>query len=189
MKKISEENLFSGNWLSIKETEYENSNGESFKWESVERKNNSTSVVIIPKLVHSDRFVLIRQFRPAINGYILGFPAGLDNNSDEEIIEELKEETGFTGIIKNKSFLIKSGSGIINDAGKVIFMEIDEYAKVNKNPKQNLETSEQIEVIVLHKNKISDFLTQVVKEGDSVGANLWYLFIGSQWIFNNEDKE
>lgn len=186
MKKITEKNLFSGEWLSLRESIYENKDGNLIKWESVVRTNNSSSVVIIPKLIPSKRFVLIKQFRPAINGYILGFPAGIDNNSDAQIIEELKEETGYTGVIKKKGPFIKSQSGIFNDFGRVVFMHINENDKVNRNPKQRLESSEDIEVIQLAHDEVKEFLLNSLKQGVSIGANLWYLFVGSDWIRNEE---
>lgn len=182
MKKITENNLYSGRWLSLKESVYENKNGDLVRWESVVRKNNSSSVVIIAKLIPSQRFVLIKQFRPAINGYILGFPAGIDNHCDSQIIKELKEETGYTGFIKHKGPLIKSQAGIINDSGRVVFVHIDENDEANKNPKQQLGASEDIEVIIIPANEIKQFLLNSIKQAVAISANLWYVFVASQWI-------
>jgi ADP-ribose pyrophosphatase len=185
MKKVTEKTLFKGNWLSLQESTFENKAGDFISWESVTRKNNSSSVVIIPKLIPSQRFILIKQFRPAINGYILGLPAGINNDSDEAIIKELKEETGYTGIIKKKSPLIKSQSGILDDFGRVIYMHIDENNAVNINPIQELDSSEDIEVFLIHQDEIENFLFNSLKQGISIGANLWYLFVASKWIRND----
>ena len=182
MKKLSERTIGSGKWLALKETVFENKHGELIKWESVERANRSSCVVIVPKLMPSNRFVLIKQYRPAIEGYILGFPAGIDNDSEEDIILELKEETGYTGTIANLSPFIKSGAGIINDRGRVVCMHIDEHASHNQNPIQDLDPSEDIEVVLLAREEIRDYLMHALKEGVSIGANLWYLFVVSEWV-------
>jgi ADP-ribose pyrophosphatase len=181
-KRISEEVLFRGRWLSIKETTYEHKSGHKFRWESVVRRKNSSSVIIIPKLIPSQRFVLIKQFRPAINGYVLGFPAGLDDDSDEQIIEELREETGFTGRIREISPVIKASSGVINDSGRIVYVHIDEHDQKNIDPEQKLESSEEIEVILIKQNEIKDYLVEANWNGIAIGANLWYMFVASEWI-------
>ncbi len=182
MRKINERFIGRGKWLSLKETVFENKHGNYIKWESVVRQNNSSCCVIIPKLVPSQRFVLIKQYRPAIESYILGFPAGLDNDSDELILEELKEETGYTGRIVQKSPFIKSGSGVMNDTGRVVYVHIDEESPVNQRPVQQLEASEDIEVVIIHREEVRDYLMHSLKRNVAIGANLWYLFVVSDWI-------
>ena len=97
MKKISEKILFEGNWLLFKESTFLSYDGKEIKWEIIERKHNGTVLIIIAKLLPSKRYVLIRQYRPAINNYIIGFPAGVSDsdNITDEALRELKEETGY----------------------------------------------------------------------------------------------
>lgn len=70
--------------------------GKTFKKEVVE---HSASVGIIP-IIDNDKILLIRQFRHAVNKYLIEIPAGKIEN-DEKPIEaakrELEEETGFNG--------------------------------------------------------------------------------------------
>jgi len=77
MKKISEKTLFEGKWLSLKEFTYLNREGKEIKWESIERKQQRIVLVIIGLLIPSNRYVLIRQYRPAVDNYVIGFPAGI----------------------------------------------------------------------------------------------------------------
>ena len=176
MKKISEKILFEGNWVSVKEILYENRDGVQIAWESVHRMKCTVGVVIVARLMPSKRFVLIKQFRPAVNGYILGFPAGLSFDNPEHALVELKEETGYTGKIVSVSPVLKTGSSLINDSGRIIGIEVDEKDPANHNPLQELEPSEDIEVCLVHKDKVMDFLKKEQADGVHIASNLWYLF-------------
>lgn len=148
------------------------------KWEIIERKNNGTVLIIIAKLLPSNRYVLIRQYRPAINNYIIGFPAGVtdDNNITEEALKELKEETGYTGKIISISTILKVNPGIMNINAHIVKAEIDEKDPLNVNPEQSLEPSEEIEVILIRKEEIIKFFQKEKERGDDIGMGLRYVF-------------
>ena len=177
MKKISEQVLFQGRWLAIYEQIYDTKKGERIAWETVRRTKSSAGVVVIAKMVPSERFILIKQFRPAINGYILGFPAGLADGDPQQAVVELKEETGYTGKVIYASPVLKTGSSIIDDNGRIIYLQVDEKLAVNKNPQQHLEPGEDIQVFLVSKAQIGDFLKENHEQGTAISANLWYLFI------------
>lgn len=183
MNKISEKILYEGNWLRFKEATYVNDRQQEFKWESIERIRENLAVVIIAKLKPSDRIILIKQYRHTIDGYVIGFPAGLikDNINDNdylnrEIIKELKEESGYLGKIVEIGPILKSNSGVMNSNSIVVQMEVDEKDPRNLEPKQELETSEKIEVILLERHQIKDFMLNEKNKGSAIGAGLWYLF-------------
>ena len=57
----------------------------------------SNGIVIAPYFEDSNELLFIREYRPAINSFEYGFPAGLieeGENIEEAIIRELAEETG-----------------------------------------------------------------------------------------------
>ena len=56
---------------------YEDEKKQIRKWEGLHRKNDAEAVIIIAKMEPSDRYIIIRQFRPPTNSYLLEFPAGL----------------------------------------------------------------------------------------------------------------
>ncbi|MEZ7892168.1 MAG: NUDIX hydrolase [Candidatus Wallbacteria bacterium] len=179
MKKISEKILYEGKWLGLKESVFVCNDGSTVKWESIEKRNYKTVLVIIARLVPSDRIVLIKQFRPPIANYIISFPAGITSLDTPEIeaMRELKEETGYTGTrVISISPVLKVNPGIINDSVQVIEIEIDETAEENKNPVQHLESSEEIEVILKNKSEIKDFLIEQSRLGIEIGAGVWYSF-------------
>ncbi|EKN43065.1 NUDIX family hydrolase, partial [Clostridium botulinum CFSAN001627] len=97
MKKLEEKILYEGKWISFKEISYLNNEEKLLKWEAVERTNTTKAVVIVAKLVPTERYVFIKQYRPAIDNYVIGFPAGLLEQEDveAEAKRELKEETGY----------------------------------------------------------------------------------------------
>lgn len=180
MKNTEERILYKGKWISLKETIYTAKNGEEVRWESIERTNTSKTVVIIAKLVPSLQYVFIKQYRPAINNYILGFPAGLieDENLEEEALRELKEETGYIGKIKSISPALYSNAALVSDTVRLVNIEIDENLEENKNPVQHLESEEEIEVLLIPKNNVKNFLIEEQKNGTAVGIGPWYVFCG-----------
>lgn len=178
MKKVEEKILYKGKWLALKETTYKSKSGEIVNWESIERTNTSNTVVIIPKLVPSNRYLMIKQYRPAINNYILGFPAGLVEGGDleKEALRELKEETGYIGKIKTISPKLYSNAALLTDTVHVVNAEIDETIEENLNPKQHLESEEEIEVVLVNKNNLKNFLLQEQAKGTAVAMGAWYVF-------------
>ena len=47
MKKIDEKTVYDGQWLSVRETIYQNKEGKELSWESVHRKRSTVGVVIV----------------------------------------------------------------------------------------------------------------------------------------------
>ena len=182
MKKIHVKVLFEGQWLSVRETIYHNKDGKELSWESVHRKRSTVGVVVVARLIPSQRFILIKQYRPAIDGYILAFPAGLGFNDPDHALVELKEETGYVGKIVDVSPVLKTGASLINDNARIVCVEVDENIPANQNPIQELEDAEDIEVFLVKKEKAKVFLLEQINQGVHVAGNLWYVFGVDQWI-------
>ncbi len=188
MKKISEQALYRGQWLDLYELTYrDEKTGTLLKWETVRRKKSAPcGVVVIAKLIPSQRFILIRQFRPAIEGFIVSFPAGLANGDPQHALVELKEETGYTGRVVSASPPLKVGSSIIDDSGRIIYVEVDEHDPANSHPQQQLEPGEVIEVLLLRPSEGREFLESEYQKGIYISSNLWYLFISSEEVGKNQ---
>jgi ADP-ribose pyrophosphatase len=182
MKKLSEKTVYDGKWLMVREAVYHNKEGKELSWECVHRKRSTVGVVIVARLMPSKRFILIKQYRPAIDGYIIAFPAGLGFNDPNHALVELKEETGYTGKIKDVSPVLKSGASLINDNARIVYVEVDEDLPANQDPVQELEDAEDIQVCLVAKDEAKDFLLQQIEQGTHVAANLWYLFAVNQLI-------
>jgi ADP-ribose pyrophosphatase len=136
----------------------------------------------LAKLIPSNQIVLIKQYRPAIEGYVLAVPAGLGFNDPEHALVELKEETGYTGKIVSVSPILKTGASLINDNARIICIEVDESLAVNQNPQQELEVGEDIQVYLVKASDALEFIRSQQEQGVYISANLWYLFGIGQWM-------
>ena len=176
MKKISEKTVYEGTWLSVHESVYENKDGIQVTWESIRRKQSTVGVIIVARLMPSKRFVLVKQFRPATHGYVLGLPAGLAFGDPNHALVELKEETGYAGKIIGVSPVLKTGSTLTNENGLIINIEVDEQDSGNQNPQQALEPGEDIEVCLVTKEEAPGFFLREQEKGTHISSALWYLF-------------
>ncbi len=183
VKNISEKVLHQGRWLSLIEIEYETHRSERLKWECVRRTKPSVSVVIVARLNPSGRFILIKQYRPAAGGYILGFPAGLSTGKLDDALRELKEETGYSGKVVDMSPMVNSHAGLVNDLGQVVYAEVDETSPENQSPQQELEPGEDITVHLLKGSEVRAFIEQQARAGVHISPGLWYLFGLGPMIF------
>jgi ADP-ribose pyrophosphatase len=176
MKKIDEKFAYKGKWVGVLEKTFECENGDKSNWEVVTRVKNPISMTMVAQMQKSKRVVLIRQYRPTIENWVVSFPAGLSESNDikKEALRELKEETGYTGIVKRVSPKLCSNAGLFSDFMHVIEIDIDERAKENVNPVTKLESSEEIEVILVEKKIIQQFLSQRMSLGDDISVGVWY---------------
>ena len=102
MKIIGKQPLWTGKFLRtvlIKYSTHCNSSNmvETRDWESVERVNCSGIVGMVP-LTDDGDVILIKQFRPPVNGYVIELPAGLcdiGETLEDAARRELIEETGY----------------------------------------------------------------------------------------------
>lgn len=176
MKKISDKTVYDGKWLSVHEIVYENASNVSLTWEAVRRKKSKIGVIVVARMKHSKKFILIKQYRPAINGYILSFPAGLGQGDPNHALVELKEETGYVGTIVSVSPVLKAGASLIDDSAYIVCAEVDEQLPENINPVQELEPAEDISVCLVTLTEANSFLLNEHKQGTQIASNLWYMF-------------
>lgn len=183
MKKIKSELLFKGKWISLFRSTFLNSRNEEYEWEHLDNTKSIHAVVMLATLKPSNRIVIIKQFRAGINKSILGMPAGMCDDyvagkSDvgKDAIRELKEETGYVGIVTEISPVMCSMPSISSGTIQFVKMNIDENLPENIKPKQELELSEDIEVILIDKDKSKEQIIALSEKEDAMMApTLWYL--------------
>lgn len=118
--------------------------------------NDCDAVMIVPRFTNGD-YVLIKQFRPAINDYIFEFPAGLidkDESIEESVKRELFEETGLN-IISQKTLVKSSYTSAGMSDESIAIQEVIVDGAMNTD---NKEENEEIEVVVLKSQDIDKFL-------------------------------
>ena len=90
--------IWEGKFLRCVLITYIDSSGTLREWESFERVNCKGIVAIVP-VTDKREVLLVRQYRPPVNGYVVEFPAGLNDRGDtleKAAQRELLEETGYT---------------------------------------------------------------------------------------------
>ena len=122
------------------------------------KHDKADGVMIIP-ITENDEFVLLKQFRPAINDYIYEFPAGLIDNGEDAIkaaTRELFEETGL--LASESEYLIKpsyTSVGMSDESVAVVKMKV--YGNIST---ENLEENEEIEVIKVPRKEAKNFVKE-----------------------------
>ena len=111
-------------------------------------------------LTPSQKFLLVKQYRPSLNAFTLEFPAGLVDAG--EFIEqaarrELLEETGHTiQTVLWISPMIASDPGLTKVGMRLLKVLVDETADEQK---RNEEDRKYIEVLKIPRASLLDFLT------------------------------
>ena len=179
-RMLEEQLLYQGRWSSLVEFSYEDEEKQIRKWEGLHRKNNAEAVIIIAKMEPSERYIIIRQFRPPTNSYILEFPAGLVDKGetrDQTAIRELSEETGYFGEVEKISPRLYSSPGILSEAVSFAHMQVDENLPDNQRPTARNEPGEFITVFKKSVDEISEFFNQEFSRGFKFDAKLYTYFL------------
>jgi len=146
-------------------------------WEAAERVNCSGIVTIVP-VTAGGELLLIRQFRPVVNNYVVEFPAGL--NDREESLEEaakreLVEETGYT----SDNFIYLSEGPISSGLSAEILSVFLAMPAVPASPEMKglypPDESEDIEVIRIPFAAPHAPLEELRKNGDLVDLKIYGL--------------
>ncbi len=90
--------VWEGKFIRCVLIKYIDSSGILREWESFERVNCNGIVAIVP-VTDKNEVLLVKQYRPPVNGYVIEFPAGLNDRGDtleDAAQRELLEETGYT---------------------------------------------------------------------------------------------
>ena len=177
---LEEQLLYQGSWSKLVEFSYEDEKKQTRKWEGLHRKNHAEAVIIIAKMKPSERYIIIRQFRPPTNSYLLEFPAGLvdkGENRDQTAIRELSEETGYVGEVQKISPRLYSSPGILSEAVSFAHVLVDENLPENQSPKAKNEPGEFITVFEKSEDEISEFFRYEINHGVKFDAKLFSYFL------------
>ena len=177
---LEEQLLYQGRWSNLVEFSYEDEKKQIRKWEGLHRKNNAEAVIIIAKMGPSERYIIIRQFRPPTNSYILEFPAGLVDRGEtreQTAIRELSEETGYVGEVEKISPRLYSSPGILSEAVSFAHVQVDENLPENQRPIAQNEPGEFITVFKKSVDEISGFFSQEISNGVKFDAKLYSYFL------------
>ena len=175
-KIVDKKVIAQGKWLSINELSWKDSEGRNRSWESSGRVNGSGAVMIIAVIKQSDELVLVKQFRPPTNQFVIEFPAGLIDDGESPAItaeRELYEETGYHGKIIEISQPAYNSPGMSGEQLIIVKMELDVEHFNDGPPESCQEESEDIETILVKRSELKDFLKREVAAGSGMDSKLW----------------
>ena len=104
----------------------------------------------------------------------------IDNGEsvEEAALRELKEETGFRGVIRTVSPPIASDPGLTNSSFHHVVVDVDGTKEENRNPVQELDEGENVSVKEVEIGSLLSVLKELDKGGVVVDARLWSLAEG-----------
>lgn len=166
---IGKEVVWEGRFLRCLRLTYRDSKGMVRQWETVERVNCDGVVAVVP-ITDNSEVILIRQFRPPVNKYVIEFPAGLNDRGEElkdAASRELLEETGYSA--GEMIFLARGplSSGSSREVLTVFLARGLEYIGAGQR-----EETEDIEVIKIPIDNIYDALTRLVEDGNYIDLKI-----------------
>ncbi len=169
MKRLKKEIIGAGKWLCLSELHYLGHDGVERTWETVARQNSRGAVGILAAMKDSGEIVLIRQYRPPVDCFVIEFPAGLidDGETPESAaIRELREETGFTGKLLEITQRAYSSPGLTDEF--LIFAKIE----VDGKTETDFDESESIETFLVKPEDLNGFIAQARSRGDAIDAKV-----------------
>lgn len=173
---IKKESMGEGNYIRIEKIFFQDEKERARVWEGCARQNSHGAVIIVPRIMPDDEYILVRQFRPPAGKYIIEFPAGLIDEGEtpaDSAPRELYEETGFEGRISRIFAPGFSSPGLSGETATFVFMEIDGTKYQNIVPQTHQEDSENIEVFRVKAAEMMDFLQKAIDSGDGIDCKLW----------------
>lgn len=177
--------LYRTKWLNLVNAEITRK-GHSYKWTyctrtNDEAKNRTNAVVIVPFIQEGDdtKIILTREYRVPIDAIELGFPSGLIDAGEtpfQAAGRELFEETGYGIIecIQEPSPMLYTSAGLTDETFCYVF------AKAECKGEATPEASEDIEILKLNINELTELLHQDIR----MSGRAWPLL--NQYIINKK---
>ena len=142
-------------------------------WEYVERCGGVSAVVIFAE--HHGKIILVEQYRTPLARRCLELPAGLvgdedDNGVEETALKELEEETGFIARRVERLGRFHSSPGMVAEGFDLV--------RAHEISPGGAKSEEDIEVHLVEREKVAEFVDTCRKRGLAVDAKLM-LLLGS----------
>ncbi|MCC8165468.1 MAG: NUDIX hydrolase [Planctomycetes bacterium] len=167
--------VHTGKFIVAKVLTWRDANGVSRKWEVADRLRDFGAVLVIPRLIRADRYIVIRQFRPPANRFLYEFPAGLIDDGEsprEAAARELREEIGYTATNLQVYPPAYTTPGLSSENVNMVLADIDEDAPENRTPTTEFDPSENIDTILVPRSDLMTFYTREADAGHAFDSKL-----------------
>jgi 8-oxo-dGTP pyrophosphatase MutT (NUDIX family) len=174
MEILSKTTKWEGSYIRIVLVTYRGRDGNEHTWEAVERIGVQGVVVIVP-VTKTRELILIRQYRPALDGYVIELPARLVE-PDEDYLDtcrrELIEETGHDS--QELSLLTEGvmSTGITSDIWKVVLARNTYEAANELKERYPPDHNEDIEAIKVPLADVAAALEIYAQKGDYIDLRI-----------------
>ena len=172
MKITKQKILHEGRYLRFLLSSYTDKNGIIRQWESFQRVNCKGIAVIVP-VTHEHEVLLVKQFRPPLDGFVIEFPAGLNDKGEtleEAARRELLEETGY---VVGELVFLTDGPMSSGASGEILTAYLAKGLKfvgVGERDK-----SEDIEVLKIPMPDLDTTLSSLREEGNYIDLKIYGL--------------
>ncbi|HBH60354.1 MAG TPA: hypothetical protein DDX85_01150 [Nitrospiraceae bacterium] len=174
MEVTGQKTLWEGRFIKTSMIYYRDHNGSERAWEAVGRINCDGIVIIIP-ITANNEVILIRQFRPVLNRYVIELPAGLIDTGEDVLYaakRELIEETGYTSDNFTHLTWGVMSTGIDTDQWRIVLasdvIEVAEDIRREFPPDE----SEDIETIKVAVDSVYETLDSYINLGDMIDLRI-----------------
>ncbi|EEA24369.1 ADP-ribose diphosphatase [Talaromyces marneffei ATCC 18224] len=169
-------------WIRLGKITYTDPLGVKRVWETAERQTrpkNSTidgvGIIAILDTPHGPEILLQKQYRPPIDKVSIEVPAGLvdEGETPEQCaVRELKEETGYVGVVEKTSTVMFHDPGLTNANSSLVHIRIDMSLPANQNPVPELEENEFIECFTVPLATLYEETKRLEEEGYGIDARV-----------------
>lgn len=121
-------------------TTYTDPTGQTRTWEHAERRTrpqgsviDGVGIVAILEKETGPELILQKQYRPPINKVTIEVPAGLvdaGESAEQAAVRELKEETGYVGVVSESSPVMFNGPSSLPTSYKMFYSPLPIYPTI-----------------------------------------------------------
>lgn len=184
INRITDTSTSETKWVALQKIEWTDQTNKSRTWEVASRKTRGSAgvdaVAMGNIILHPSKpatTILVLQYRPPVDAITVEWPAGLvdaDEKVEDAAVRELREETGYEGVVTSVSPVIAADPGMTSANMQLAMMEV-RLKEGDKEPEQQLDEGEHIERVVVPIKELYERLVEYSqKEGYMVSAKLFH---------------